>query len=712
MPKFLVTNGSNFQPFTYDELTRPLYEMAEAKRNTQDQYDALSMQTEALRNYISENEDDRRAKAMYDNYVSKLRALQENLWSHGYTASTRRDLNAARAGFSSDIMRLGKAIENRQARSAEYNKFKHDHPDMVMGSDPGLDGLDNYLNNDLYGTDWYQYSGNKFTKEVADDAGNRVKEMFNDPVLSRDIPGYITIKKQQGVTSDDVAKANAAVSDYLAGKVNSIGKLDPVQTVLANVLLEHLESTGAATKVDQSEFARLVGYGKAGLSAAIGTADTQYLSDKAWDANQEYNDWLRKEKQKREWAKKDAEDLATILGGNDVVDSRTEEIVGDNKGKAEKDTKNYIPNNSVTRVVRSGDNKGVEVTSNAQAAELVYSEDLMRERLNDYGFDFRTESNPYGILTPSKKFLRGKIERNGVTYDVVYKPNKSVNGEKGVVMVKKEGEPDYAYKYSEMLTNQIREDKKKYEETKKWYKENEPEIYKMAKSIDPDRRKKDYGKYNEPIETPTTEFRGNVMRRPENSVGVDIRHTVANRAVSDEMLKRLSTYISDAFDFDKKGNVVFDADAARQNRGTTYGIHLVKKDGNIGEDSEDPSKVFTWKDGNITNLKSIDVSHSSIYSTDSASGNALMPYFIVNTKDGNSYSVSVDLLQSRTIMHEFERAQKKLKELDEDGSWMNPADYNMSVDLIVSDLTKKLWDFLGYDAHPQVEGNTSSDNNN
>ncbi|MBO6248878.1 MAG: hypothetical protein J6N54_08725 [Bacteroidales bacterium] len=290
MPKFLVTNGSNFQPFTYDELTRPLYEMAEAKRNTQDQYDALSMQTEALRNYISENEDDKRAKAMYDNYVSKLNALQENLWSHGYTASTRRDLNAARAGFSSDIARLGKAIENRQTRSAEYNKFRHEHPDMVMGSDPGLDGLDNYLDNDLYGTDWYQYSGDKFTAEVAADAGARMKEVFEDPEISQDprLTGYIAVKKKQGATSEDVAKASAAVLSYLGGDTEAMNGLELVPSILANVLMQHLQSTGAAGKVDSNEFGRLVKYGISGLSASIGSQDTNFLADKQWEKNMQF----------------------------------------------------------------------------------------------------------------------------------------------------------------------------------------------------------------------------------------------------------------------------------------------------------------------------------------------------------------------------------------------------------------------------------------
>lgn len=290
MARFLVTNGSNFQPLTYDEITRPLYEMAEAHRASQDAYDALSMQTESLRNYITDNPGDTKARTMYDNYVNRLQSLQDELWSTGYNTSTRRNLQLARNGFMSDINRIGKAIENRQARSAEYNKFKHEHPDMVMGEDPGLSGLDNYLDNDLYGTNWYQYSGLQFTQEVAADAGARIKEIFNDPQISKDprLTGYIAVKKEQGATSEDVAKANAVVMSYLSGNADAFKNLELVPSVLAEVLMRHLGSTGASGNVSKDEFSRLVKYGMSGLSAAIGSGDTNYMQDLEWQKNMQF----------------------------------------------------------------------------------------------------------------------------------------------------------------------------------------------------------------------------------------------------------------------------------------------------------------------------------------------------------------------------------------------------------------------------------------
>lgn len=287
MPRYLVTNGSNFQPFTYDELARPLQEMATAHNAAQDQYDTLSTDTAALKRYISDNPGDKQAKELYDNYVDRLNSLQENLWNNGYTAATRRDLSQARTGYASDISRLGVAIKNRQARSAEYWKTKHDHPDMIMGDDPGTSGLDNYLNDDMYGTNWYHYSGNQFMSEVGADAKARANELVRDPRIMNDprLAGYITRITQDGFTSVEVANASAAVKAMLNGDASLMQNLDPASSILADVLTSHLESTGAAGKVSPEEFNRLFDYGRAGLSQAIGKTDIKDMNDKVWDFN-------------------------------------------------------------------------------------------------------------------------------------------------------------------------------------------------------------------------------------------------------------------------------------------------------------------------------------------------------------------------------------------------------------------------------------------
>lgn len=289
MPKYIVTNGSNFQPFTYDELAKPIQQMAEAHNAAQDAYDALSMETAALGRYISDNEDDKQAKALYDEYNNRLRTLQDNLWNNGYTSSTRKDLSAAKTGYAGDIKRLQEAIKSRQEKSKEYWDTKHKHPDMIMGADPGLSGLDNYLNDDTYGQNYYSYSGTQFMEEVGTDAKARANEMLRDPRIINDprLAGYITRIKKDGFTSQEVMAASQAVRSAIGGDNTAIQNLDPASTILADVLMNHLNSTGAAGNVSAEEFNRLFDYGVSGLSQAIGKTDVQYMSDKVWDFNKQ-----------------------------------------------------------------------------------------------------------------------------------------------------------------------------------------------------------------------------------------------------------------------------------------------------------------------------------------------------------------------------------------------------------------------------------------
>ena len=294
MAKFLVTSGSYYEPFTYDELARPLQQMADAQNATADSYDQLNMETEALRHYISENKGDMQAKALYDNYVNKLNTLQDNLWRNGYNAGTRRDLASARSAYASDITRLKTAIENRQARSKEYWDTKHKNPDMVMGSDPGLGGLDAYLNDDLYGSNWYSYSGTQFTNEVAADAKARANELLTDYKNRMDVQrdprlaGYLTRIVQEGYTSQEVQRASdAAYAALQSGDRSGLDNLPVAEGILANVLLSHLDSTGARGNVSDSEFNRLFEYGRQGLSHAIGKTDVRELNDKVWDFNRQ-----------------------------------------------------------------------------------------------------------------------------------------------------------------------------------------------------------------------------------------------------------------------------------------------------------------------------------------------------------------------------------------------------------------------------------------
>ena len=289
MARYIATSGSYFEPFTYEQLAAPVQQATEAVNTTADAYDQMNLEASALEEYLQREPNDSRAREMYNTYMKQLNSLQDELWNNGYSAAARRNLTAARKGYASNIVRLQKAITDRQERSKEYWDTVHKNPDMVMGFDPGAANLDKYLENDLYGHDYYSYNGQDLMNSVGVDAKARVSELLRNPKYQNDVPGYITRFVTNGATSEEVEKAKLLTDAVLAGTVSreSLEGNDSIEAILASTLLSHLDATGATTgengNISQEQFNRLVNYGKKGLSQAIGKTEQKDLEDKVWE---------------------------------------------------------------------------------------------------------------------------------------------------------------------------------------------------------------------------------------------------------------------------------------------------------------------------------------------------------------------------------------------------------------------------------------------
>ena len=301
MAKYLVTSGSYFEPFTYEQLAAPVREAAAIHRASQDAYDQYNMEAEALRHYLDAEPDDSNARRMYESYMTKLQNLQNNLWSNGYNTQTRRDLAAARAGYASDITRLGKAIELRQKRSEDWGNYRREHPDAIMEDDPGLSSLDEYLMNDRYGSDFFVTSGNQLAQDVAADLKARGQELMSNPeLMDMNLPEYYFLRTNNGFTNEQVNKAMDAVRSYWNGDDGkAMAALDPITKIAADTIKYHLDKTGASSKVTADEFGRALDFAAYGASQGVGEPKVEHLENKQWDYGM--RDWLAAQKDDRDF---------------------------------------------------------------------------------------------------------------------------------------------------------------------------------------------------------------------------------------------------------------------------------------------------------------------------------------------------------------------------------------------------------------------------
>lgn len=410
MAKYLVTSGSTFTPFTYDELVAPLKDMATAHNQVQDAYDTLSTETAMLERYISDNPGDAKAKKMYTDYMDKLTALQNNLWKNGFTVGTRQDLSAAKTGYTRDISRIATAVKNRQERSAAYHKVKSEHPDMVMGEDPGLSGLDAYLDNDLFGQDYFTYSGKSFADEVGAEVRAMGNEMLQDPKLSRDprLVGYIQQRLTDGFSNEEANNAMSFIRGVLGAKKDGMTTeqildmaqnaldgdgnygLSTAEKLLAGALISRLKSTGAAGNVSDREFNRLVDYGEIGIKQGIGKTSLTNLHDLAWAEQQKVNqENLRHQHALAEAAAKNGGDSSGLdTGVGYEIPSfylRTQGADADKKTKTYGDYFGKVSKENPLHLNVNGE--WVDLDTPEKATAYLYNNEYRTGAMNEYGLD-------------------------------------------------------------------------------------------------------------------------------------------------------------------------------------------------------------------------------------------------------------------------------------------------------------------------------------
>lgn len=704
MAKYIVTSGTTFQPYSYEQLAAPLAQAAEIHRQTQDVYDSLGVETAALQRYIDQEPEDSLARQMYQGYLDKLTALQDNLWQNGYNAQTRRDLSSAKSGFSKDILRLQGAVQSRQERSKEYWDIKKSHPDMIMGSDPGLANLDEYIKNDRYGQDYYTYSGDAFTKEVGEDAQARVKELFSNPELQRLMPGYLTLKTRQGVTSQDVANASQAILQKRMNDDSSLyDNLDPVGKILADVLETHIDSTGAHGKVSSEEFGRLIDYGISGLSQAIG--DTKFEHQKDWMAEQdrEFEIW------KQKYAIQNAPKPGSGAGNPyeemmlNPEDTHTHSITGRDYDTVAKRVNRHVKN--LDKVLFTDD--GQEIRNNLEASALVYSEDRRLELMPIFGFDI-------GLTPPTNKddYLRGSIiAPDGRRYETWYDPDKRWNGQRGVVMIRPEGDRGNG-KVDTGLTNRYRQEKRDIDNRVNYYKQNRKDIYKAA-DITPDDKARYYkntGSNEISMDVPLVDYPSAAVSLPNSGEQIVMDTWVARDGSDDaDYRSKFGSYLSGTFNFTQTKSGEFrikEPRSIRKDTGKSTGIH--EYDRNSGTLEKKPitdyDSVFRLdNDLNIINVDGIQLSYDAIM-------NDYLILYLSGSK-APAVGIGINMFDSDKISAAYRSARQALQEnqREYDLGYMTYEE-KLIYDRLVSDnLSKLLKTTMGYGNATQKKGATNKD---
>ena len=169
--------NTKFNPFTYDELVRPLADYGKAYKEVEDAYSTLSEQTEAFRDEVNQANSPTAYK-MYKQYSDSLNTVVED-FSKGMTGTNRAHLLRMKRDYARNIEPIARASEAMKAANALRDKAG---PDAIFEVNR-YSSLDDFLGGKT-ANNRYQ-SASAITSKTAAITEAVMKEALQDPEFKK-----------------------------------------------------------------------------------------------------------------------------------------------------------------------------------------------------------------------------------------------------------------------------------------------------------------------------------------------------------------------------------------------------------------------------------------------------------------------------------------------------------------------------------------------
>lgn len=277
MANYNLVIGSEFKPFSYQEMIAPVLIAQQSHQQLEDAYGELQAKASIWDEMASE-ENDPIAHNQYKQYARALEAQAEALSTNGLTPSSRKQMLNLKARYAKDLAPIEQAYARRKELQDEQRKALLTNPTLMFQRNLNNIGyessLDRFLENSNY--DYGEsYSGALLTQQVATKAAAIAKEL-RDPGengqrarknLERILPYQYRLLEQHGFNSSEVLKA--------------IQQDSKASSILTNLVDSTLESSGMANWADATTMAKARAYANEGLWNAVGQSEYKYVTDQA-----------------------------------------------------------------------------------------------------------------------------------------------------------------------------------------------------------------------------------------------------------------------------------------------------------------------------------------------------------------------------------------------------------------------------------------------
>ena len=260
---------TRFNPFTYDEMVKPLLYYKQAYDEAEAAYSALSSDTDVWKNKVNRDESPQ-AYEQFQRYSGDLTRSADD-FSRGMTSKNRRALLGLKRRYASEIKPIEEAYNRRTTLAEEQRKAELNNPTMLWQRRASEMSLDDFINNPTAGYG-KSTSGAALSAQVAAGAGALAKEFRDNPDKMRKLVGddYFEYVKQRGFSSKAILAA--------------IDNNPDASPVLTNLVESTINSSGIKDWGDANTLQQAYNYARQGLWQAIGQSEPQIVQN--WRAQE------------------------------------------------------------------------------------------------------------------------------------------------------------------------------------------------------------------------------------------------------------------------------------------------------------------------------------------------------------------------------------------------------------------------------------------
>ena len=208
MANFNYTAGVKFQPFSFEEMLRPLAMYTQEYNAIEQAYGDLNTKANEIAALANET-DDPITYQRYKNFENTLRDKADTMAKQGLDTTSRRQLLDMRSRFATDITPIQNAVQRRNMLAEEQRKALLQNPTLMFQRDFNTRNYDTSLDRFLENANYDygdQYSGALLTQEVSKMASNLARELRG--TSTGELDKYTnTFLKKYGLSSGEVLYA-------------------------------------------------------------------------------------------------------------------------------------------------------------------------------------------------------------------------------------------------------------------------------------------------------------------------------------------------------------------------------------------------------------------------------------------------------------------------------------------------------------------------